>query len=132
MRYSIHRSPHEHVLATMSWPSGLAYERSGCVATQASATEGPESLVCWQMDCCNQKLVSGQGLAPCTCTTKACRNGRCQMLVTDTHIDRKICPKHLRGGPGTISGVPVRYCQRVRALFALSGACRLCSCCMPL
>ena len=83
------------------------------------------------MDCCDRKLVSGQLLATCTCATKACRNDRCQMLVTGTHIDRKICPIYLRGGPGTIKGVPVRYCQRVRALTALSGTCCLCSCCTP-
>ncbi len=66
------------------------------------------------MDHCDLVIVRGQRLATCACATKACRNGRCQTLVTDTHIDRKICPKHLRGGPGTIDGVPVRYCQRVR------------------
>ena len=84
------------------------------------------------MDCCDQKLVSDEHLAACACTTKACKKGRCQMLVTGTHIDRKICPEHLRGALGTIKGVPVRYCQRVRAMFALSGACCLFSSCMLL
>ena len=71
------------------------------------------------MDCCEKKMVSGQLLAACACTTNACK-GRCQTLVTDTHIDRKICPKHLRGAPGTIHGVPMRYCQRVRSLLAFA------------
>ena len=36
--------PPELVLAKMSWRSGLACESSGCVAAQASAVQGSESL----------------------------------------------------------------------------------------
>ena len=82
-----------------------------------------------QCDGCTWPLEVGKPWLGCNGACKVCKEAlesglpcdpaRCVNLVKQTHRDRKACPAHMRGAKGTIKGIDVRYCQKVRAAPAL-------------
>ena len=78
-----------------------------------------------QCDSCNWPLEVGKPWLGCKGSCTACREAldsgqqcdlaHCVIIVKQTHRDRKACPAHMRGAKGRIGGIPVRYCQKVRA-----------------
>lgn len=82
-----------------------------------------------QCDGCTWPLEVGKPWLGCNGACLACKQAlesslpcdpaRCTNLVKQTHRDRKACPAHMRGAKGTIKGIDVRYCQKVRAAPAL-------------